>query len=77
MDLLEERIADLRAREELDRIRPDLDGHQIMSQLGIGPGPAVGQAWKFLHELRLEEGPLGEDEARRRLDAWWAARQPA
>ncbi len=72
MDLLEERIAELRAREELDRIRPDLDGNQIMAQLGIGPGPDVGKAWRFLYELRLEEGPLGEDEARRRLDAWWA-----
>jgi len=77
MDLLEERIADLRAREELDRIRPDLDGHQIMGQLGIGPGPDVGRAWKFLYELRLEEGPLGEQEARRRLDAWWAGRDGA
>ena len=75
MDLLEERIAHLRAQEELDRIRPDLDGNQIMEQLGIPPGPDVGKAWKFLYELRLEEGPLGEDEARRRLDEWWAARR--
>jgi len=75
MDLLEERIAHLREREELDRIRPDLDGNQIMAHLGIGPGRDVGQAWKFLYELRLEEGPLGEEEARRRLDRWWAARQ--
>jgi poly(A) polymerase len=74
MDLLEERIADLRAREELDRIRPELDGNQIMEHLGIRPGPDVGKAWKFLYELRLEEGPLGEDEARKRLDDWWAAR---
>ncbi|MDQ2825675.1 MAG: CCA tRNA nucleotidyltransferase, partial [Actinomycetota bacterium] len=72
MDLLEERIAHLRGQEELDRIRPDLDGNQIMEHLGIGPGRDVGQAWKFLYELRLDEGPLGEDEARRRLDAWWA-----
>jgi poly(A) polymerase len=74
MDLLEQRIAQLREQEELDRIRPDLDGNQIMEQLGIGPGPNVGKAWKFLYELRLDEGPLGEDEARRRLDEWWAAR---
>jgi len=74
MDLLVERIAQLQEQEELDRIRPDLDGNQIMGHLGIGPGRDVGQAWKFLYELRLEEGPLGEDEARRRLDAWWAAR---
>jgi len=75
MDLLVERIAHLRQREELDRIRPDLDGNQIMEHLGIGPSRHVGQAWKFLYELRLEEGPLGEQEARRRLDQWWASRQ--
>jgi poly(A) polymerase len=74
MDLLEERIATLREQEELDKIRPDLDGNQIMAHLGIGPGPDVGKAWKFLYELRMDEGPLGEEEARRRLDGWWAAR---
>ncbi|MDQ3304936.1 MAG: CCA tRNA nucleotidyltransferase [Actinomycetota bacterium] len=74
MDTLEERIEVLQAQEELRRIRPDLDGTQVMAQLGLAPGPAVGQALDFLLELRLEEGPLGEDEARRRLDAWWAAR---
>ena len=73
MDVLEERIAYLREQEELDAIRPDLDGNQIMEHLGIGPGRAVGQARDFLLELRLEEGPLGEDEALRRLDEWWAA----
>jgi poly(A) polymerase len=75
MDLLEERIAQLQEQEELEKIRPDLDGNQIMEQLGIGPGPDVGKAWKFLYELRMEEGPLGEEEARRRLDEWWAARR--
>ena len=74
MDLLEARIAHLEAEEELSKIRPDLDGNQIMAHLGIGPGRDVGLAWKFLYELRLDEGPLGEDEARRRLDGWWAAR---
>jgi len=74
MDLLVERIAALEEKEELGRIRPDLDGNQIMEHLGIGPGRDVGRAWKFLYELRLEEGPLGEDEARRRLDDWWASR---
>jgi poly(A) polymerase len=77
MDLLEQRIAQLEEQEELSRIRPDLDGNQIMAQLGIGPGPDVGKAWKFLYELRMDEGPLGEDEARRRLDGWWASHQPA
>ena len=76
MDTLEARIDELRAEEELSRIRPDLDGRQVMGHLGIGPGPAVGQALDFLLELRLEEGPLGEEEARRRLDAWWVERCP-
>jgi len=75
MDDLEARIAELREREALDAMRPDLDGNQIMARLGIGPGRAVGEARDFLLELRLEEGPLGEEEAGRRLDAWWAARQ--
>ena len=75
MDMLVERIAQLREQEELDRVRPDLDGNQIMEHLGIGPGPDVGRAWKYLYELRLEEGPLGEDEAKRRLDEWWASRR--
>jgi poly(A) polymerase len=77
MDELEARIAELEAHEELHRIRPDLDGHQIMEHLGIGPGPLVGKAYAHLLELRLDEGPLGEDEARRRLDAWWARNRPA
>ncbi|HVF14337.1 MAG TPA: CCA tRNA nucleotidyltransferase [Acidimicrobiales bacterium] len=75
MDLLEERIAYLREQEELDSIRPDLDGNQIMEQLGIGPSRDVGRARDFLLELRLEEGPLGEDEARRRLAKWWEVQQ--
>jgi poly(A) polymerase len=75
MDELEERIASLRAAEELEAIRPDLDGQAVMARLGIPPGPVVGRALAFLLELRLEEGPLGEDEAGRRLDAWWAEQQ--
>jgi poly(A) polymerase len=77
MDELEERIAELQAREELKSIRPDLDGNQVMSHLALKPGRDVGQALDFLLELRLEEGPLGEEEAYRRLDAWWAQRQAA
>jgi poly(A) polymerase len=76
MDELEQRIADLRQREELAAIRPDLDGNEIMARLGISPGPAIGSALDFLLELRLDEGPLGKEEAGRRLDEWWAA-QPA
>jgi poly(A) polymerase len=74
MDELEARIAHLREQEELDAIRPDLDGDQVMEQLGIAPGRAVGEALSYLLELRLEEGPLGEDEARRRLAEWWKER---
>jgi poly(A) polymerase len=72
MDELERRIAELREQEELDALRPDLDGNQVMALLGIGPGPAVGRALSFLMELRLDEGPLGEEEAAARLRAWWA-----
>ncbi|MCH4250117.1 MAG: CCA tRNA nucleotidyltransferase [Microbacteriaceae bacterium] len=72
---LEERIAQLQAQEELDAIRPDLDGTQIMEILGLHPGREVGEARSFLLELRLDEGPLGEAEAARRLREWWDARQ--
>jgi poly(A) polymerase len=71
MNDLEGRIDELRRQEELDAIRPDLDGTAVMVQLGLGPGPAVGKALAYLLELRLEEGPLGADEAGRRLAAWW------
>ncbi|WP_455566346.1 CCA tRNA nucleotidyltransferase [Oerskovia paurometabola] len=72
---LEQRIERLRGEEELASIRPDLDGQQIMATLGIAPGPEVGQAYKFLLELRLDRGPLGEDAAREELLTWWAARE--
>ena len=71
-DDLERRIEQLAAQEEMDAMRPDLDGEQIMAILGIAPGPTVGKAYRFLLELRLDEGSLGEEEARRRLLAWWA-----
>ena len=74
MDELVARIAQLREQEELDSIRPDLDGAQVMAHLGIPPGRAVGEALAFLLELRMDEGPLGEEEAFRRLDEWWADR---
>jgi len=74
MDELERRIAELREQEELDAIRPELNGTQVMARLGIPPGPLVGEALSFLLELRLDEGPLGEEEAGRRLDEWWASR---
>ncbi|WP_291044641.1 CCA tRNA nucleotidyltransferase [Herbiconiux sp.] len=73
-DDLEDRIATLAAQEEIDSVRPDLDGEQIMQILGIAPGREVGQARAFLLELRLDEGPLPPEEATERLLAWWAAR---
>jgi poly(A) polymerase len=72
MDELEARIDELRQMEELDALRPDLDGNQIMDELGLSPGRDVGRALAFLMELRLDEGPLGEEEARKRLVEWWA-----
>ncbi len=74
MDDLEERIAALRGQEELDSIRPDLDGKQVMRILGIGPSRAIGEAMEMLLSARLDEGPLGEEEATRRLRSWWETR---
>jgi poly(A) polymerase len=73
-DELETRIAALAEQEELAAIRPDLDGEQIMAILELGPGPDVGAAYRFLLELRLDEGPLGAQEAEKRLRTWWNAR---
>ncbi len=73
-DELEERIAKLSEEEELASMRPDLDGNQIMAALEIGPGREVGEAYKFLLDLRMDRGPLGEDAAREALLEWWAAR---
>jgi len=69
---LEWRIDELAAQEELDALRPDLDGTQIMAVLGIAPGKAVGEAYRFLLERRLDAGPLGPERAREELLAWWA-----
>ena len=73
-DDLELRIAALREQEELDSMRPDLDGNAIIELLGIKPGPAVGEAYRYLLELRVERGPLGPDAAREELLAWWGSR---
>jgi poly(A) polymerase len=75
-DDLESRIERLSAEEELASIRPDLDGTQIMEVLGIGPGPQVGAAYRFLLELRLDEGPQSYDAAKAALLAWWAEQNP-
>ena len=71
-DSLERRIAELKSQEELDAIRPDLDGAQIMQILGIKPGPAVGAAYKYLLELRLDNGPMSTEDATAALLAWHA-----
>lgn len=72
-DALEERIAQLQSQEELDAIRPDLDGNEIMQILGVGPGPVIGKAYAFLLELRLENGPMEHDAAVAELKKWWDA----
>ncbi|QEU86680.1 CCA tRNA nucleotidyltransferase [Streptomyces viridosporus T7A] len=74
-DGLEERIAQLQQQEELDAIRPDLDGNQIMEILEVKPGPVVGQAYQHMLELRLENGPMEHDAAVKALKEWWAERQ--
>ena len=73
-DDLEARITELAAREDLARVRPDLDGNEIMRLLDIPPGPQVGEAWNHLKELRLDRGPLSPDEATAELLTWWSQR---
>ncbi|MCZ2827401.1 CCA tRNA nucleotidyltransferase [Modestobacter sp. VKM Ac-2986] len=70
-DSLEERIEDISQAEDLGRIRPDLDGNRIMELLDIPPGREVGEAWRFLKDLRLERGPLDPDVAEAELLTWW------
>jgi poly(A) polymerase len=74
LDEMEDRIISLRAREELDAIRPPLDGREVMEHLGLDPGPQVGEAMQVLLERRLDEGPFSKQEAFEMLDNWWAAR---
>jgi poly(A) polymerase len=74
IDELDARIEELKEREQFDRMRPELDGRQIMAFLQIPPGPLVGEAREFLMELRIEEGEIGEEEALRRLAEWGRAR---
>ncbi len=73
-DDLEERIAAIAEAEGIAAVRPDLNGEQIMAALGLPPGREVGEAYRFLLELRLDEGPLGEEVARERLTSWWSSR---
>nr|WP_174876208.1 CCA tRNA nucleotidyltransferase [Acrocarpospora corrugata] len=72
-DQLEERIARLAEEEEIAKIRPELDGNEIQEILGIPPGPLVGRAYKFMMDIRMDEGMIGKDAARDRLVAWAAA----
>jgi poly(A) polymerase len=74
-DSLEERILKLMAEEELEKIRPDLDGIEIMEILGISPSPKVGQAYQYLLDLRMERGPLGPEVAKAELLTWWSQNQ--
>jgi poly(A) polymerase len=74
MDALEERIGELQGREELAALRPDIDGNRVMELLDVPPGRIVGDALQMLLEARLDEGPLGEAEAERRVIDWWAER---
>jgi poly(A) polymerase len=73
-DDLEQRIATLREQEQIDSMRPDLSGEDIMRILDLKPSPIIGEAYRFLLELRLDEGALGPEEAEKRLLAWWSAR---
>ena len=73
-DDIEQRIDDLREQEEIDAIRPELDGNDVQRILGIAPGREVGEAYRFLLELRLDEGLIGPKAAEERLRDWWAAR---
>ena len=72
---LEARITELAAKEDLARVRPDLDGNEIMELLGIPAGRQVGEAWNFLKELRLDRGPLTREEATAELLTWWRNRR--
>ena len=75
-DSLEERILKLMAEEELEKIRPDLDGVEIMAILGISPSPIVGRAYQYLLDLRMDRGPLGAEAAKAELLNWWSLNQP-
>jgi poly(A) polymerase len=74
-DDLERRIAELAEQEELDALRPELDGNEIMAVLAIPPGPEVGRAYRYLLERRIEDGPVGPQKARETLLEWWTQQQ--
>ncbi len=74
IDELEERIEELRQQEELDALRPPINGHEVMRHLALEPGPLVGEAMRLLYEHRIEHGPYTPDEAYELLDGWWSER---
>jgi poly(A) polymerase len=74
IDELEERIAALREQEELDALRPPIDGNDVMAHLGVQPGPVVGEAMDLLLEHRIDHGPYSAEEAYALLDEWWSGR---
>jgi poly(A) polymerase len=74
MDQLEARIAELTEREELSKIRPPLDGHDVIAFFDVKPSRVVGDALRFLTELRIERGPIGRAEAFKELERWAAER---
>ncbi len=76
MDELEIRVAELREQEQLDSLRPPIDGNRIMEHTGMKPGRQVGEAWNHLLELRIDLGPMDEEAALAHLDAWWAEHRP-
>jgi poly(A) polymerase len=76
-DSFEERIAALAAQEELDALRPALDGNEIMAELGLRPGPVVGEAYRYLLDLRIERGPMSREDGVAALRSWWESREAA
>ena len=73
MDEMEQRVRDLKEKEDFDAIRPDLNGDEIMQLLGIDPGPLVGKAYKHMLEYRLDNGPVERDVAVAELNRWQQA----
>lgn len=74
VDEMERRVEQLKQEEQLEAMRPAIDGNRIMEHLGLPPGPLIGEAWNHLLELRLEHGELSDEEALAALDRWWADR---
>jgi poly(A) polymerase len=74
IDELEVRIAELTAKEELSRLRPPVNGHDVMEFLKISPGPVIGEIMEMLYERRIEDGPYSEEEAFEIVRQWWAER---